>query len=249
MKPSLPRPRALFAALLALAATPFAAATAMAATSTPEPLLERLAQAAPGLDRKVLSLATRAMTCSRRQPGTGTQPSTLSVIDFSLPSTVPRLWVFDLASHTLLFQELVAHGRNTGENLATKFSNRSGSNMSSLGVFRTAESYVGANGYSLRLDGLEPGINDLARDRAIVIHGASYVSPDIARAQGRLGRSLGCPAVRPAIARELIDRIRGGSVVFAYYPDNDWLQRSQLLDGDCGTMRHAGAPEAVTGGS
>ena len=213
MSPPFPAPRALLAAALALAAVVAGPADA---ASVADPLLERLAQAAPALDRKVLALATRAVTCTRRQPGAEPPPSTLSVIDFSRPSTEPRLWVFDLASHTLLFEELVAHGRNTGENLATRFSNRSGSNMSSLGVFRTAESYVGA---------------------------------EIARAQGRLGRSLGCPAVRPAIARQLIDRIRGGSVVFAYYPDSDWLQRSRLLDGDCGATRHAGTQAPATGGS
>lgn len=225
--------RLCVAALLAVAATSAQAATPLSG----EPLLDKLAEAAPELDRKVLSLATRAVSCTLRQPGP--PPATLSVIDFSRPSTEPRLWVFDLASHSLLFEELVAHGRNTGDNLATAFSNRSGSHMSSLGVFRTAESYVGANGYSLRLDGLEPGFNDLARDRAIVIHGASYVSPEIARAQGRLGRSLGCPAVRPAIARDLIDRIRGGSLVFAYYPDSDWLAQSRLLEGSCGDTRQA----------
>jgi hypothetical protein len=225
--------RLCVAALLAAAATSAQAATPLSG----EPLLDKLAEAAPELDRKVLSLATRAVSCTLRQPGP--PPATLSVIDFSRPSTEPRLWVFDLASHSLLFEELVAHGRNTGDNLATAFSNRSGSHMSSLGVFRTAESYVGANGYSLRLDGLEPGFNDLARDRAIVIHGAPYVSPEIARAQGRLGRSLGCPAVRPAIARDLIDRIRGGSLVFAYYPDSDWLAQSRLLEGSCGDTRQA----------
>ncbi len=225
--------RLCVAALLAAAATSAQSATPLSG----EPLLDKLAEAAPELDRKVLSLATRAVSCTLRQPGP--PPATLSVIDFSRPSTEPRLWVFDLASHSLLFEELVAHGRNTGDNLATAFSNRSGSHMSSLGVFRTAESYVGANGYSLRLDGLEPGFNDLARDRAIVIHGAPYVSPEIARAQGRLGRSLGCPAVRPAIARDLIDRIRGGSLVFAYYPDSDWLAQSRLLEGSCGDTRQA----------
>jgi len=197
------------------------------------PSLEQLAREAPTLDREVLSLAARALSCTRRQPDADA-PATLSVIDFSLPSTEPRLWVFDLERGRLLYRELVAHGRNTGSNLATRFSNRSGSHMSSLGVFRTAESYVGANGYSLRLDGLEPGFNDLARDRAIVIHGAPYVDDGIARAQGRLGRSLGCPAVRPAVARELIDRIRGGSLVFAYYPDPGWLRQSRLLEADCG---------------
>ena len=159
--------RLSFAALLVACA---AAAIAQAATPRGDPLLERLSQAAPALDREVLSLATRAVACTRRQPGATAPPSTLSVIDYSRPSTEPRLWVFDLASHALLFEELVAHGRNTGGNVASAFSNRSGSNMSSLGAFRTAESYVGANGYSLRLDGLEPGFNDLARDRAIVIH-------------------------------------------------------------------------------
>ncbi|HRN61716.1 MAG TPA: murein L,D-transpeptidase catalytic domain family protein [Luteimonas sp.] len=240
-------PLALLAAALATA-TPALARDSIA-TPPPEPLLERLAQAAPGLDRGVLSLATRAVSCTMRQSGAQARPATLSVIDFSRPSTEPRLWVFDLASQRLLFQELVAHGRNTGENMATKFSNRNGSNMSSIGVFRTAESYVGANGYSLRLDGLEPGFNDLARQRAIVIHGAPYVGPEFARAQGRLGRSLGCPAVRPSVARELIDRIRGGSVVFAYYPDDDWLQRSRLIDDDCGGTRHAGTSAAATGDS
>ena len=235
--------------LAALFVSCAAAATAQAATPRGDPLLERLSRAAPALDREVLSLATRAVACTLRQSGSAAPPSTLSVIDFSRPSTEPRLWVFDLASHALLYEELVAHGRNTGGNIASAFSNRSGSNMSSLGAFRTAESYVGANGYSLRLDGLEPGFNDLARDRAIVIHGAPYVSPEIARAQGRLGRSLGCPAVRPAIARELIDRIRGGSLVFAYYPDSDWLQRSRLLESDCGGTRQASTGTTPAGDS
>ena len=93
---------------------------------------------------------------------------------------------------------------------------------------------MGGNGYSLRLRGLEPGFNDQARQRAIVIHGAPYVNPVAAKMQGRLGRSLGCPAVRPQVARQLIDSIRDGTFVFAYYPDKDWLQHSRLLSGDCG---------------
>jgi hypothetical protein len=198
-----------------------------------EPLVDALARSAPRLDRKVLSLATRAMACSLRQSG-GANGGTLSVIDYSRPSTEPRLWVFDLARPRLLFEEWVAHGRNTGENLATRFSNTEGSYMSSLGGFETEESYVGQNGYSLRLRGLEQGFNDQARDRAIVIHGAPYVSNELIRSQGRLGRSLGGPAVRTAVARQLIDTIRGGSFVFAYYPDREWLQHSQLLDAGCG---------------
>lgn len=193
-------------------------------------LVDQLARTAPKLDRKVLSLATQAMSCALR--GTALPP-TLSVIDYSRPSTQPRLWVFDLARQRLLFEEWVAHGRNTGENLASRFSNENGSYMSSLGAFRTQEAYVGGNGYSLRLEGLEPGINDRARERAIVIHGAPYVSETLIRQQGRLGRSLGCPAVRTAVARPLIDTIRNGSFVFAYYPDQDWLRHSRLLGAGC----------------
>ena len=162
-------------------------------TTAVPPLLEELARAAPALNRQVLSLATRAMSCALRRPDPLRRPATLSVIDYSRPSTQPRLWVFDLARKRLLFEDLVAHGRGTGENLALRFSNRSGSNMSSLGGFETEETYVGHNGYSLRLRGLEPGYNDQARDRAIVIHGAPYVSPALIKSVGRLGRSLGCP--------------------------------------------------------
>jgi hypothetical protein len=197
-------------------------------------MVEALHRAAPSLDRKVLSMAARAMTCSLKR-GDTSPANRLSVIDYSRPSTQPRLWVFDLERQRLLFEELVAHGRNTGENLATRFSNATGSYMSSLGAFQTEESYQGGNGYSLRLRGLEPGFNDRARERAIVIHGAPYVSDDLIRAQGRLGRSLGCPAVRTAVARPLIDTIRGGSFVFAYYPDPEWLRHSPLLSADCGT--------------
>ena len=197
-------------------------------------LVSALSRAAPRLDKNVLHLAARAMSCSLRQSATARGNATLSVIDYSRPSTEPRLWVFDLSRQRLLFEELVAHGRNTGENMAAKFSNVEGSYMSSLGAFETQESYMGQNGYSLRLRGLEQGFNDQARERAIVIHGAPYVNPVAAKMQGRLGRSLGCPAVRPQVARQLIDSIRDGTFVFAYYPDKDWLQHSRLLSGDCG---------------
>ena len=157
------------------------------------------------------------------------EPGTLTVIDFSKPSTSRRLWVFDLRSRELLFEELVSHGRNSGLNVATSFSNVPESNKSSLGLYRTGEAYIGKHGYSLRLDGLDRGFNDRARERAIVIHGAEYVSEAITKAQGRLGRSLGCPAVRPEISRELIDAVKGGGLLFAYYPDPQWLQQSAYV--------------------
>lgn len=220
--------------LSASAGSVWAAPTPAVAELPAPQLAEALARAAPAADRKVLQLAAQAMTCALRRPELGIDAKRLSVIDYSRPSTEPRMWVFDVARQTLLFEEWVAHGRNSGSNQTEHFSNRDGSFMSSLGAFTARETYMGGNGYSLRLEGLEPGFNDHARDRAIVIHGAPYVNPAIARLQGRLGRSLGCPAVRLSVARPLIDSLRGGAMVFAYYPDKEWLARSQLLGPDCG---------------
>jgi hypothetical protein len=192
------------------------------------PLFERLALTAPGLDRQVLRHALAAMQCALRH---GAEPAQrLAVIDYAQPSIARRLWIFDLQEQRLLLNDLVAHGRLSGENLATRFSNALGSHQSSLGLFRGAESYRGKHGYSLRLDGLEPGVNDRARERAIVIHGAAYVDPRLATSQGRIGRSLGCPAVRPEVARLVVDQLKGGQFVFAWYPDPLWLQGSAYLD-------------------
>jgi hypothetical protein len=182
------------------------------------------------LDGNVLQLALAAASCARRT-GAAVNDRLLTVIDYTKASTEPRLWVLDLESERVLFEEVVAHGRGSGENFATQFSNEEGSYQTSLGLFRTADTYVGANGYSLRLDGLESGVNDRARERAIVIHGAPYVNPAATRTLGRLGRSLGCPALRPAVARTLIDTIKEGSLVFSYYPDREWLRDSRFLNG------------------
>jgi hypothetical protein len=183
-----------------------------------------------GVSADVLDLALTATSCAAASGAIDAAPPTLTVIDYSLPSTEPRLWVFDLATGELLFKELVAHGKNTGENLATKFSNQMDSRQTSIGLFVTDDTYVGSNGYSLRLDGLDAGFNDRARDRAIVMHGAPYVNQEIVAAQGRIGRSWGCPALRTAIASKVIDTIRGGSVIFSYYPDQEWLQTSRFLN-------------------
>lgn len=230
--------------LLMLSAPPGQAAVRTGATPS-DRLAAALAAAAPAADSKVIGLAAHALSCARRQNGSGER--VLGVIDYSRPSTEPRLWVFDLLQEKLLFQEWVAHGRNSGDNRAERFSNAPSSLMSSLGGFETAGAYIGHNGYSLRLRGLEPGFNDHAYDRAIVIHGAPYVSQSLIHSQGRLGRSFGCPAVRPEIARRLIDTLSEGSFLFAYYPDPQWLEHSRLL-GDCsGTETAAAAqPAAAT---
>jgi hypothetical protein len=203
-------------------AGPPAASPVMASGS----LLSRLQAAAPDIDRTALSLALDARDCAIRS-GAVSASERLALIDYSRPSTERRLWVFDLAHARLLYSEFVAHGRGSGENFAKAFSNRDGSHQSSLGLFVTADTYIGGNGYSLRMDGLEPGINDKARARAIVMHGARYVDPGLASRQGRLGRSYGCPALRPAVAREMIDTLKQGQLLFAYYPDRDWLAQSR----------------------
>ena len=153
----------------------------------------------------------------------------LSIIDFSLPSFKKRLFVLDMENGKLLFNTLVAHGRNSGQLLATKFSNRFRSFKSSLGFYLTGETYMGQKGYSLRLLGMEKGINDNAYSRGIVVHGASYVNEDISKVYGRLGRSEGCPAIPSDIHQPLIEMIKNGSCFFIYGNDKKYPRQSRLL--------------------
>lgn len=159
----------------------------------------------------------------------GKRRELLTLIDFSKPSNVERLYVIDMAKEQLLYRSLVAHGRNSGELYATSFSNRPNSYQSSLGFYLTAETYQGGNGYSLRLDGLEKGINDNARSRAIVIHGAKYANPSVCQGGHCLGRSFGCPALPESLNRPIINAIKGGSVLFIYADNTHYLTASQLL--------------------
>lgn len=216
--------------VVALCAVPSATASTPAPRSAASFKLADWGPARGGIDTKVFSMALDAASCAVRS-GAVDDPSTLSIIDYSRPSTTPRLWVFDVESRQLIYQELVAHGQGSGGNVPTQFSNTTDSHQSSLGLFVTEDTYVGRNGYSLRLNGLDRGFNDRARERAIVMHGAPYVSAAVAQAQGRLGRSWGCPALREAVARDLIDRVKGGSLLFAYYPDPQWLASSAYLGG------------------
>ena len=204
------------------------AAVAPAHAAQPAALIPALLKQAPGLRAEVLKLALDAKSRAADE-GLVTRQNVLTVIDYSLPSTEPRLFVFDLAARKLLFRELCAHGKNSGEVNTTFFSNEPGSEATSLGLFVTADTYNGSNGYSLRLKGLEEGVNDMAFDRAIVMHGAYYVSREAIRALGRLGRSWGCPAIPVGAAHKIIDTIRGGSAVFAYYPEKRWLVSSAFL--------------------
>lgn len=156
--------------------------------------------------------------------------SPLSVIDFSLPSSKERLWIFDLEEGKLLYHSLVSHGRNSGDLMAKKFSNINSSFMSSLGFYVTGETYQGKHGYSLRLDGVEKGFNDLARERAIVIHGADYANKEFVKNTGRLGRSLGCPALPMDVYKDVINTIKDGSCLFIYGNDSEYLSKSSLIN-------------------
>ncbi len=216
----------------------------VAATPDNAQLQARLIAAAPSLAPDVLALALRAGSCAIRS-GVVPELKRLAVIDYSRPSTERRFWLFDLTSRELMFDEHVAHGRGTGENMARDFSNVDGSLQSSIGLFVTADTYVGGNGYSLNLDGLEPGVNDRARDRRIVMHGAEYVDPVGALRQGRLGRSHGCPALRPEVASRVIDTLKGGHLLFVYYPDKDWMSRSRFLNCD-GEQRSVAQPSVAS---
>lgn len=156
----------------------------------------------------------------------------LTLIDFSKPSTVERLFVLDMKQRMLIFSSLVSHGKNSGGNYATSFSNIKNSYQSSLGFYITENTYSGKNGYSLILNGLEKGINDHAKERAIVIHGAPYSNPSVIASAGRLGRSLGCPALPLTISKPIINTIKDGTVLFIYANDKNYLSQSSVLSAE-----------------
>lgn len=153
----------------------------------------------------------------------------ITIADFSKPSSEKRLFIIDLLHKKVVFKSLVAHGKNSGQLYAKSFSNQPETNKSSLGFFLTLNSYVGENGFSLRLKGLEKNINDKAYERAIVMHGAPYVSENKIRQQGFLGRSLGCPAVPASSAKKIIKTIKNGSLIFIYHPSSQYVKQSRLI--------------------
>ncbi|MEO5977744.1 MAG: murein L,D-transpeptidase catalytic domain family protein [Chryseolinea sp.] len=156
----------------------------------------------------------------------------LSIIDFTKSSSKKRFYTIDLANFKLIFHTYVSHGKNTGEDKATSFSNVMHSNQSSLGFYVTAETYIGSKGYSLKLDGMERGYNDLMRERAVVMHNADYVSESWIRKYGRLGRSQGCPALPQEIGKKIIDTVKDGTVIFGYFDDHRYLAASPYLAND-----------------
>ena len=153
----------------------------------------------------------------------------ISIADFSQSSSKKRLFVIDLANNKVMFNTYVAHGINTGAEYAKSFSNTPGSDQSSPGFYETLDTYIGKNGYSLQLQGLENGINDNAGKRAIVMHGAGYVSESFIESKGYIGRSWGCPAVPEKLSKPIIDKIKNGTCLFIYSPDRNYLNRSRIL--------------------
>lgn len=187
----------------------------------------KLTSAAADLDPKVLKLAIEAYYHAKSH-GEVHNPL-LTVIDYSLKSSLKRLWVFDVDHNKLLFHTHVSHGKGTGGLYAKHFSNRAGSHQSSIGVYITGKTYQGDKGLSLRLNGKEKGINDKALGRAIVMHGAWYANPKFIKQNGYAGRSWGCPALPTQVAKNVINKIKKGSLIFAYYPNHQWLSHSKYL--------------------
>ena len=179
---------------------------------------------APEIRPNVIEEAVGAMKCAQSR-GVGVDAQRLAIIDYTIPSREQRLWVIDLEAQELLFEEHVAHGQNSGFDIPTEFSDRRGSNQTSLGLFYTDATYYGGNGYSLRLHGLSKGYNQSAMQRLIVMHGADYVNPEAAVGMGRLGRSWGCPAIRVEIARPMIDALKDGNFIYSHGPGTDELAK------------------------
>lgn len=198
------------------------------AVSAAEMLYNQLSLDSLGLSKEAFQYALMGYNELDKQ-GKLRKDGILSIVDFSLPSTKKRLFVIDMASGSLLFNTLVSHGRNSGKEMATSFSNAAESFKSSLGFYITGGTYKGKHGVSLRLEGEEAGINDNAMERGIVMHAADYVNDLLARKQGYIGRSLGCPAVPPQLHKKIINTIQNGSCLFMYSPDAKYISRSKFL--------------------
>ncbi len=193
------------------------------------------------IDPMVLSMALSGYY-SLKDQGKVSRDGILTVIDFNRSSVDERIFVIDVNRAQLLYSGLVAHGRGSGDNYAEHFSNASGSHQSSLGFYTTGETYDGKNGYSLKLIGMERGINDNAESRSIVIHGANYVSYDYIRKNGRLGRSQGCPALSFDSFQQVINLIKGGSCLFIYHGGRGYAIKSTLLNHDLARLEPVTEP-------
>ncbi len=183
-----------------------------------------------GLSRDVFDLAIKGLT-KLESEGKLNNSNIITIADYSQSSNRKRLYVIDLKNKKLLFNTYVAHGRNTGDEYAKSFSNKEGSYKSSLGFYVTENPIVGSHtGFALQIDGVEKGFNDHAVQRAIIIHAAEYATENFIKKYGRLGRSYGCPSVPPEMNKPIIDAIKGGTCLFLYNPNKDYITKSALLN-------------------
>ena len=192
-----------------------------------QPRINKLHLLAPALTNKALNLGV--MAYKHAQEKGGIKKAILTIIDYSLPSSQKRMWIFDISHDQLLYNTYVAHGKNSGDLYATNFSNAAASKESSLGAYVTENTYIGGKGLSLNLKGLETGFNNNAFSRRVVMHGAWYVESDFIHSHGRAGRSWGCPAVSPKLAKPIINTIKNGSMIFVYYPDKNYITHSNYV--------------------
>lgn len=180
-----------------------------------------------GLNQKAFQLALKGW--SKLKARGKVSKDIISICDFTQSSNQKRLYIIDLSTGALLFNTLVAHGKNTGDEFARYFSNKPSSLASSLGFYITKQTYEGSHGLGLKLTGMEPGFNDRAEERDIVMHGAWYVCDKFVNQYGKLGKSWGCPAVPVELHEQIINTIKDGTTLFIYYPDKGYLAASQLL--------------------
>jgi hypothetical protein len=182
-----------------------------------------------GLGRQVFDYAMKGFSYMK-ETGNLANEQIISIVDFSKPSSQKRLFVIDIKNYKVLFNTYVAHGMQSGKEIANQFSNKPSSNKSSLGFYETMGTYIGGNGYSLRLQGIERGINDNANRRDIVIHGADYVDETLIQSQGYIGRSWGCPAVPQRLSKSIIDQIKDGTCLFIFSAETKYLASSKILN-------------------
>ena len=203
----------------------------------PLSVYDSLKLAAFGMSKQVFDYAMKGFE-SLREAGKLSNTSIISIADLSKSSCKKRLFVIDLKNCKLLFNTYVAHGMNSGQEYARQFSNIPESNKSSLGFYETAGTYIGKHGYSLKLLGMEKGINDNVSKRDIVMHGAGYVSESMIHSMGYIGRSQGCPAIPEQLHRPIIDKIKNGTCLFVFGEDNNYVRRSAMLKGSTGLLAY-----------
>ena len=192
-------------------------------------MVEKIHSNDTSIKKNVLQLAIKARECAIKK-GLNPKNDIITIIDYSLPSAQERLFIIDLNKGEVMYSLYTAHGAGSGNNYADRFSDQPQSHQSSLGVFLTGETYQGRHGTSLSLIGMEKNFNANAYKRRLVIHAANYVSADFVKKHGRLGRSHGCPALDPKYTKEVIEKIKSGTLLVNYYPDPRWINQSEYLN-------------------